>query len=401
MPSLGYATFRVYSAPMLKHKSLGLSHPSTIPDRLPIMPFRSGFSRAARARVKTLAAATGASSDPASHAFRDGRAAEARRLLLDQIADFVIRHDLAVTAQNLATVCGALSGSHPELARALAARETAGQPVDQRWLDTLARLDPEGHSRIAALETLSDKLEYALMRFAQTARAAQTETSDHRGAIGAQIEALQAPPELDKVLGLSRAMLARIEQIEAAMARSEAETEQLRQNLARARIEADVDHLTRLPNRRAFERRLVSAAVEAQGKGEPLALAFCDVDHFKQVNDRHGHAAGDRVLCALAANFTELAGDSCFVARHGGEEFVLLFYAMGKMQAKARLDVIRRAVGARVLMNRDTGQPFGRITFSAGVAEVTEEADFRSALARADAALYRAKQDGRNRVEIG
>ena len=365
------------------------------------MPFRSGFSRASRARVKALTAVAGASSGPATYTDHDGRAAEARRLLLDQIGDFVIRHDLAVTAQNLAMVCGALSGSHPELAGAMAARETAGEPIDQRWLDTLARLDPEGHSRIAALETLSDKLEYALMRFAQTARAAQSETSDHRGAIGEQIEALEGPAELDQVIGLSRAMLARIEQVEAAMARSEAETERLRDNLAKARIEADVDHLTRLPNRRAFERRLVSAAIEARAKGEPLALAFCDVDHFKQVNDRHGHAAGDRVLCALAAGFTELAGDSCFVARHGGEEFVLLFYGLGKMQAKARLDVIRRAFGARVLMNRDTGQPFGRITFSGGIAEVTEDADFRSALARADAALYRAKQEGRNRVELG
>ncbi len=356
------------------------------------MHFRSGFSRAfAKAQ----------SAEPVTGAAADSRAAEARRLLLAQIGDFVIRHDLAVTAQNLATVCGALAGSHPELASALVARESAGEPIDQRWLDTLARLDPDGHSRIAALETLSDKLEYALMRFAQTARAAQSETSDHRGAIGEQIEALEGPTELAQVIDLSRAMLARIEQAEAAMARSEAETERLRENLAKARIEADVDHLTRLPNRRAFERRLVSAALEARAKGEPLALAFCDVDHFKQVNDRHGHAAGDRVLCALAASFTEMAGDACFVARHGGEEFVLLFYGLDKDAARGRLDAIRRAVAARVMMNRDTGQPFGRITFSGGIAEVTEDADTRSALARADAALYRAKQQGRNRVEMG
>ena len=355
------------------------------------MPFASGFSRAARARAKSA----DASAPP------EGRAEEARRQLLERIGDFVIRHDLAVTAQNLATVCGALSGSHPELARALVQREASGEPVDQRWLDTLARLDPDGHSRIAALETLSDKLEYALMRFAQTARAAQSETSDHRGAIGVQIETLAGPEGLAQVLDLSRAMLARIEQVEAAMARSEAETASLRESLARARIEADVDHLTRLPNRRAFERRLVSAAMEAQAKGEPLAIAFCDVDHFKQVNDRHGHAAGDRVLCALAATFTEMAGDSSFVARHGGEEFVLLFYGLDKQAAKGRLDAIRRAQGAKLLMNRDTGQPFGRITFSAGVAEVTEDPDIRSALARADAALYCAKQQGRNRVELG
>jgi diguanylate cyclase len=239
------------------------------------------------------------------------------------------------------------------------------------------------------------------MRFAQTARAAQSETSDHRGAIGVHLEALGAPEGFAQVLDLSRAMLARLEQVEAAMAKSEAETESLRASLAKARIEADVDHLTRLPNRRAFERRLVSAAHEALQRGEPLSLAFCDVDHFKQINDRHGHDAGDRVLCALAATLTEGAGEACFVARHGGEEFVLLFHGLAKQAAHGRLDAVRRAQAARVLMNRDTGEPFGRITFSAGIAEVTENADIRSALARADAALYRAKQQGRNRVELG
>ena len=353
------------------------------------MRFSSGFSRSARKFAGTSPA------PPAS------RAEDARRQLLERIAEFVTRHDLAVTASNMATICGALSGSHPELAGALVQREASGEPIDQRWLDTLARLDPDGHSRIAALETLSDKLEYALMRFAQTARAAQSETSDHRGAIGEQIETLAGPEGLTQVLELSRAMLERIEQVEEAMSRSEAETERLRESLAKARIEADVDHLTRLPNRRAFERRLVSAALEARGRGEPLALAFCDVDHFKQINDRHGHAAGDRVLCALAASLSEAAGNTCFVARHGGEEFVLLFYGLDKEAACRRLDAIRRAQAARQLMNRDTGQPFGRITFSAGVAEVTEDADTRSALARADAALYRAKEGGRNRVEQG
>ena len=175
----------------------------------------------------------------------------------------------------------------------------------------------------------------------------------------------------------------------------------LRGNLAQARTEADVDHLTRLPNRRAFERRLVSAAMEARVAGTPLTIAFCDVDHFKQVNDRHGHAAGDRVLCAMAASFAAMAGEACFTARHGGEEFVLLFEGLGAEAAKARLDAIRRALAARVLMNRDTGQPFGKITFSGGVAEVTDDADTRGALARADAALYRAKQQGRNRIELG
>jgi diguanylate cyclase len=337
----------------------------------------------------------------------NNRAQEARADLLSRISDFVVRHDLPVTAQNMATICGALSGSHHELAQIFTAREIAGDPIDQRWLDTLARFDPDGHSRIAEIETLMDKLEYALVRFAQTASSAQSETSDHRGALGLQIDALaeksiapETASDLAEVLELSRTMLSRIEQAETAMARSQSETEQLRESLAKARLEADIDHLTRLPNRRAFERRLLSASLEARAKGEPLSLAFCDVDHFKMINDRHSHDAGDRVLSALAATLSEHAGDGSFVARHGGEEFVVLFYGLDKHKAALRMETIRRAQAARRLVNRDTGQGFGRITFSAGVAEVTEDTDNRGALARADAALYLAKNNGRNRVEI-
>ena len=334
-------------------------------------------------------------------------AREARRALLDKIADFLDRYDLAITAQNLAVVYGALSGSQPELAHVLAGRELAGQPIDQRWLDTLVRFDPDGHARVAEVETLMDKLEYALVRFAQTARSTESETRDHRGAIGVHIDAIadramdpEAAESLAQLLDYSRAMVARIEEAERAMARSQMETEKLRESLAKARLEADIDHLTRLPNRRAFERRLTSATLEARAKGEPLSLAFCDVDHFKLINDQHGHDAGDRVLCALAATLIEQGRDSCFVARHGGEEFVLLFYGLTKEEASRRVETMRRAQASRRLINRDSGQGFGRVTFSAGVAEVTEDPDVRSALSRADAALYRAKQMGRNRVEL-
>lgn len=288
---------------------------------------------------------------------------------------------------------------------ALKAREEAGDPVNQHWLDSLVRLDPKADVRMRELEQLSDKLEDALARFARSTKSAQDETSDGREALDAQINEFEASlpsankdAELDRVIDLSRTMLDRIEQVENVMERSQAETSELRDNLAKARKEADFDHLTRLPNRRAFERRFKAAAEQARETGEPLCVAFCDVDHFKAVNDTHGHDAGDRILVAIAATLNEIATDECFVARHGGEEFVLLFTGHDKDAAWNRLDGARRAMAKRQLMNRDTGKPFGKITFSAGLAEVTEDADARSALVRADEALYRAKKEGRNCV---
>jgi diguanylate cyclase len=339
----------------------------------------------------------------------DAHTPEGRRTLLDRVAAFVISHELAVTGTNLALVCNALSGSSVELAASLAAREAAGEPIDQRWLDTLMRLDPGIGGRMAELEKLTDKLEDAVLRFARTAKTAQDETSDHRGAIGAQIEAIvQAGADagasgdgmggFDRVIEMSRAMLERIEQAEQAMEKSQAETRELREDLARARLEADVDHLTRLPNRRAFERRFAAAIEDARAASTLLCVAFCDVDRFKAINDTYGHDAGDRILCVIAGTLGNHASDRVFVARHGGEEFAVLLQGFDRDAAWRKLDTMRRAQADRQLLDRATGKPFGKVTFSAGVAQVADLADPRGALGQADAALYEAKKAGRNRV---
>ena len=336
-----------------------------------------------------------------------------RRALMETVSSFVLDHDLAVTGANLGLVCNALSGTSAELAATFAAREAAGEPIDQRWLDSVMRLDPEIGGRMAELEKLLDKLEYAVLRFARTTKSAQDETSDHRGALGKQIEAMAqaarsdgAPgaaggdslPEFDRVIEMSRAMLTRIERVEQAMEKSQSETAELRENLARARMEADVDHLTGLPNRRAFERRFAAATEEAREQGTPLCVAFCDVDRFKAINDTHGHDAGDRILRVIADTLGSHACDRVFVARHGGEEFVVLLSGFDSDAAWVKLDQMRRAQADRRLLDRTSGKRFGTVTFSAGVAAVSVDSDPRGALVRADAALYEAKSAGRNRV---
>lgn len=388
----------------------------------------SNFTRRQRSggtvpRLPAAALSTGGSNGAGPGAHRqDGAQAQAepdahspagRRALMEKVSAFVLGHDIAVTGANLGLVCNALSGTSAELAATFAAREAAGEPIDQRWLDSVMRLDPEIAGRMTELEKLMDKLEYAVLRFARTTKSAQDETSDHRGALGKQIEAMaqaarsdgepgvsggDSLPEFDRVIEMSRAMLTRIEQVEQAMEKSQSETAELRENLARARMEADVDHLTRLPNRRAFERRFAAASEEAREQGTPLCVAFCDVDRFKAINDTHGHDAGDRILCAIADTLGGHASDRVFIARHGGEEFAVLLIGFDSDAAWVKLDQMRRAQADRRLLDRTSGKRFGTVTFSAGIAEVSADSDPRGALARADAALYEAKRAGRNRV---
>jgi len=336
------------------------------------------------------------------------RARAARCELLERIAGFFLQHDLAVTSENIALVCSALSGADARLGNAFANREISGEPINQDWLDGTGRYEGGSDDRRVELERLMDQMEDSLIRFVQTARSAHLQTSDHREAIDAQIAAMdvgdrsaETAGEVEQVIGLSRAMLRHLGEIENVMARSRAETEALRENLAMARMEAEIDHLTRLPNRRAFESRLARDVARARECGEALCVALCDIDHFKLVNDTHGHDAGDRILRMVAAMLNAIADESCFVARHGGEEFVVLLRGLDKAGAWRRIDRVRAQIARKQLLNRETGEAFGKITFSGGIAEVIEHGDPAAALAQADAALYAAKQAGRNRIAIG
>ena len=159
---------------------------------------------------------------------------------------------------------------------------------------------------------------------------------------------------------------------------------------------ADSDPLTGLYNRRYMNRQLTGLV---QG---PVALALVDIDHFKQINDRFSHDAGDRVLCHLAtmlrAHVEELGCPDGFVARIGGEEFVLAMPGVDEDEAFDCCERLRTAVEARSL---DEIVPDLRITVSIGLAVQNDEAGDASALlGRADTQLYNAKRQGRNRVII-
>src|SRR3546814_18121442 len=123
-------------------------------------------------------------------------------------------------------------------------------------------------------------------------------------------------------------MLERTRKAEDEMRRSEDEAKSLRRSLARAKRDAEVDYLTGLPNRRAFEALLARHYRAARDQPVALSVAFCDIDTVKAINDAHGHDAGDRVLKVIADTMAQNSGDNFHVAPHGGEAFALLFQGM-------------------------------------------------------------------------
>jgi len=157
----------------------------------------------------------------------------------------------------------------------------------------------------------------------------------------------------------------------------------------------ELDDRLPLARRGAFDRDLVEAVESSRREKSPLALVMMDIDHFKKINDSHGHPVGDEVLVEVASLVVERTAHKGRAYRYGGEEVALLLATYSAEEASGLAERIRRDLEARAVSSKNL-----RVTASFGVASIPDQAsDAKSLLERADSALYQAKQGGRNRVQ--
>ena len=202
-------------------------------------------------------------------------------------------------------------------------------------------------------------------------------------------------------LGVTALVLIGVTLLSLRMARLRQRLRDQRTALARALEKlseiATRDELTGLPNRRAMGELLLTETARHARLKAPLSLALLDIDHFKQINDRLGHAAGDEVLRGFAQRIEAELRGADVMARWGGEEFLLLLPGTAAEPALQAVERLRESLRQQPF---DQVEPGLRITFSAGVGSCLGQGDIDSAIERADRALYRAKAAGRDRSEL-
>ncbi|WP_022947996.1 GGDEF domain-containing protein [Methylohalobius crimeensis] len=216
---------------------------------------------------------------------------------------------------------------------------------------------------------------------------------------GVQLDAVQQDlkDQAQHLLHGQHQLALHLEQIQQQLAGTQARNKRLQEELQQARALSLTDELTGLPNRRAFLRRMEEEVVRVQRHPEPLTLAIIDLDHFKQINDRYGHQVGDEVLKAYAQHALSVFRRHDHVARFGGEEFIVLL-------PNTDMDGAVKALGKIYQRSADHAISLGATsiylpTFSAGVARYRPDETASCFIERADQALYRAKEGGRNRIE--
>ncbi len=207
-----------------------------------------------------------------------------------------------------------------------------------------------------------------------------------------------------RLLSATKEMNAKNHALEDQLQRSSKEITSLESRLTQMRREALTDALTGIGNRRCFDLALMDyckqvSTSRASGKSDSgLCLLLLDIDHFKKFNDAYGHRIGDQVLKVVGFKLREAASNGDTPARYGGEEFALLLPNTKIEDAVTRADKLRTSLGSHYLKNKATGDNYGQVTVSIGVAHFRPDEPLEAFVSRADAALFEAKHQGRNRV---
>ena len=329
-----------------------------------------------------------------------------RRSIFDRVGAFLADHGLSPDPAHYAFAYQVITEPGGQLARAVAAITDGGVRLSRTDIETLG--GTVRHGPAPAINHGDDFDEQAVLvarardqvdGMATIIESVEAEARGFGRDLAASAEAIReagASPAaaIDEIARLTGAMLQRVHESERRLADSTAEARALRIQLDEARGEARSDPLTGLSNRLGLEERFADRDAALQS-----CFAICDIDHFKLVNDRFGHNAGDRVLRAIARTLAENC-EGHFVARLGGEEFAVLFQGADIDTAARILDAARETIANKRFRLRETDAPVGVVTLSAGLAALAPGLSLVDACARADGALYAAKANGRDRLEI-
>ncbi|MFN0263461.1 GGDEF domain-containing protein [Tepidamorphus sp. 3E244] len=224
------------------------------------------------------------------------------------------------------------------------------------------------------------------------------ELSDAANTLSSDSSVEQTRSVVARVLTATRAMEDRNCNLEEQLRTSRQQIAELQDNLEAVRTETITDVLTGLANRRHFDQALERLISSERHEENPLCLIMCDIDHFKRFNDTYGHQTGDQVLKLVGATLKQSVKGRDVASRYGGEEFAIILPQTDYDSACVVAEQIRAAIMKKELVKRSTGENLGRITMSFGIAMMNVSDTPDSMISRADAALYKSKRNGRNRV---
>ncbi len=330
----------------------------------------------------------------------NARASEHLRLALL----YLTRHGIPPSPLNYRLGYDSISGSNEELRKAL---ETLlaepGTPSEEALWDIYQRYFTQDEK---ALDAIRQELRRVILSVQKEFEVSGGNLSVYAGSLSRFAGLLDSSDpsddllvEVEKVIEDTRAMEQSQKQLNSQIFDVLNEVSELRRELDQLKEEALTDALTGISNRKAFDAALEQAILSSRDNKTPFSVLVADIDHFKKFNDSHGHLVGDKVLRFVASTLKRCTKGRDMVARFGGEEFAVILPQTSLSGAHAVAEQIRRTVSAGKLRKKSDDEVYGNVTISIGATQFYASDMPSTLIDRADRALYRAKNRGRNRVE--
>ncbi len=316
----------------------------------------------------------------------------------------MLDHGVLPSPRNFELWCAHLHGSNPALSQGLSAVLDAGLSPTPQQLRALYSNFVTREIDVESIAEHSEQLDDAAQSLVEQVSEGQASLQTYGRALSTLTDQMDRDRTVGSLLNALTVLASETSRasernrvLEQQLSASVARITRLRTELIDARQDATTDGLTGLRNRRAFDAAVRRAIRAARGDATPMSLLLLDIDHFKRFNDNFGHRTGDLVLRLVAGIIADNVKGRDTAARYGGEEFAVVLTSADLQAGVTVAGQIRALLDGKHLVAKGKQQP-AMVTLSAGVAQFRPGDSAGFLIERADAALYEAKRQGRNRV---
>lgn len=324
---------------------------------------------------------------------------------LRQVIPLLSKYKVPATPINYSVWYNYVAGNQLALNEALNNVIEQGKPITDDLCMELYQAYVDGSAMIAAQDEIQKRLSKIVNQTIENVSSATRDAQQFDSSLSNQTQQLASSADAESTQMLISQMLADTRQMvrnhsdmTARMEATNSEVEQLKKELETVKQAAQRDSLTGLLNRGALDVAVRAVVEQPIASPNPSCIMMLDIDHFKRINDSFGHLVGDRVIRYVSALLKQVMGEEQQIGRYGGEEFAVLVRNTSLDDVLKLAEKVRVSLGKSKLQRKDSGETIGKVTISIGVAMHRSDDTVESLIERADAALYQAKNSGRDQV---